>query len=310
MPRGEFTMIENPVPWPNGARCAVNFSWDVDVDSILHLAHPDDADTRLLTMSDLRYGTEVAIPRICRAFESRGLKCTFYVPGWSAEEHPRAIERMLEGGHEIGHHGYMHELPNRFTPERERYWTKRGFDALKKAIGKNPVGYRAPWGAYSKYTTEILADLGFLYDSSMAGDDVPYLVKGPSGRELIELPLKLALDDWPHFQDNGDLDYFRPISSPAKAREVFMSEFEAAWKYRTWWQAIWHCFVSGRVPRLDSVMSMVDDMEQKGDVWFATAEEIALHVRGLIDAGTYTPRVYTLPLREGRIPDIPLAPHW
>src|SRR6478735_841649 len=105
MTRGNFVMVENPVPWPNGARCAVSFTYDMDADSILHIAHPDDADTRLLTMTDLRYGPEVAIPRICRAFESREIKCTFFVPGWCAEEHPKSIQRMLEGGHEIGHHG-------------------------------------------------------------------------------------------------------------------------------------------------------------------------------------------------------------
>ena len=73
MANGKFTMLENPVPWPNGARCAVSFTWDMDADSILHLAHPEDADTRLMSMTDLRYGPEVAVPRICRLFESYGI---------------------------------------------------------------------------------------------------------------------------------------------------------------------------------------------------------------------------------------------
>ena len=309
MPNGTFTMVENPVPWPNGARCAVSFTYDVDADSILHIAHPDDADSRILTMTDLRYGPEVAIPRICRAFESCGIKVTFFVPGWCAEEHPKSIERMLEGGHEIAHHGYLHELPNRFTEERERYWTDRASDAIEKATGQKLTGYRAPWGCFSKYTTEILADRGFLYDSSLAGDDVPYVIKGRSGRELIELPLKLALDDWPHFQDSGDLNYFRPISAPDKAKEVYMSEFEAAWEYKTWWQSLWHCFLSGRVPRMAMIMSMVEDMQAKGNVWFATAGEIAAHTRKLIDAGSYSPRVQTIPIKDGRLRDIPAPPY-
>src|SRR5690349_24734252 len=130
--------------------------------------------SRIMAMSDLRFGPEVAIPRICRMFEAYGLKLTFFVPAWCIEEHPRAIEHMLEGGHEVAHHGYMHELPNQFTPERERYWTERSFDIIKRVTGKPPRGYRSPWVASSKYTTAILADLGFLYDSSLMGDDVPY----------------------------------------------------------------------------------------------------------------------------------------
>jgi hypothetical protein len=42
-------MITNPISWPKGARCAVMCTWDMDADSILHLAHPRDADTRLST---------------------------------------------------------------------------------------------------------------------------------------------------------------------------------------------------------------------------------------------------------------------
>ena len=88
MARGDFTMIENPVPWPGGARCAVSFTWDMDADSILHLAHPDDADTRVATMTDLRFGAEVAVPRICRVFESYGLKVTFFVPPGASRSTP------------------------------------------------------------------------------------------------------------------------------------------------------------------------------------------------------------------------------
>lgn len=43
--------------------------------------------------------------------EGYGIKLTFFVPTWCAEEHPRAVERMLEGGHEVGNHGYLHEQP-------------------------------------------------------------------------------------------------------------------------------------------------------------------------------------------------------
>jgi len=52
--RGTFTMVENPVPWPNGARCAVASTWNLDADSILHLAHPDVADR--ITLACVRDG--------------------------------------------------------------------------------------------------------------------------------------------------------------------------------------------------------------------------------------------------------------
>jgi hypothetical protein len=50
---------------------------------------------------------------------------------------------------------------------------------------------------------------------------------------------------------------------------------------------------------------MIEEMQDKGGVWFATLEEIAVHVRKLIDKGEYTPRIQTMPIKEGRISDIP-----
>ncbi|MEC7050306.1 MAG: ribulose phosphate epimerase, partial [Pseudomonadota bacterium] len=31
-------MIQNPIPWPNGARCACVISFDMDADSLIHIA--------------------------------------------------------------------------------------------------------------------------------------------------------------------------------------------------------------------------------------------------------------------------------
>ena len=35
-------MIRNPIPWPNGARCACAISFDVDADSLIHIARPNE----------------------------------------------------------------------------------------------------------------------------------------------------------------------------------------------------------------------------------------------------------------------------
>jgi peptidoglycan/xylan/chitin deacetylase (PgdA/CDA1 family) len=297
-------MIKNPVPWPNRARCAVTFTWDMDSDSILHLAHPNDADTRISTNSMLRYGPEVGVPRIIEMCAEFGVKHTFFIPGWCAERCPKAIDLMVENGHEVGHHGYLHEYPNQMSQERERYWTERGFKAIEKTSGQKPRGYRAPWYQYSKYSTDILVELGFEYDCSLMGDDVPYLVKGTKG-DLVELPGNWQLDDWPQFVHNHDLDYMMPIQSPQRAMEVYMAEFEAMWEYGGHWVNCFHPFCSGQVARLMMVRKMIQQMHERGGVWFATGEEVARHLRDCIASGTYTPRIDVLPYYEGRLSEFP-----
>jgi peptidoglycan-N-acetylglucosamine deacetylase len=62
---GKKAMIKNPVPWPNGAKCAVAFTFDMDADSILHLSNPKDSYRRVAAISELQYGPKVgAVVRI------------------------------------------------------------------------------------------------------------------------------------------------------------------------------------------------------------------------------------------------------
>src|SRR5215470_17862001 len=62
--RKESLVIENPIKWPSGYRCAVNFSFDMDAESLLHIYFRDTAHNRVAMASRLRYGPEVAVPRI------------------------------------------------------------------------------------------------------------------------------------------------------------------------------------------------------------------------------------------------------
>ena len=296
-------MIANPVPWPNNARVAVSITFDIDSDSILHLAHPDRADNLVAANSWLKYDG-VAVPRILEMYRRYGLKQTFFFPGWCMERYPALVEMILKDGHEIAHHGYLHEHPNEQTPEGEVYWTERAIETIRKMTGQRPRGYRAPFYQFSKRSADILAKNGFLYDASLMADDVPYIVKSKSG-SFIELPSHWAMDDWPPYVHSPEMNYLMPIKSPNEAMAVFMSEFEEMWEHRGLWVAVWHPFVSGRLARCARIARMIDEMQKKGGVWFATMEEIALHVQKCIDAGSFKPRTDELPYYDGRIPEMP-----
>ena len=90
-------MIKNPIPWPNGAKCACAISFDVDADSLIHVARPKDSYNRLYPITMGRYGPTVAIPRILRRVRL-GLKQSFFIPAWTMERYPAAVEAVLEAG--------------------------------------------------------------------------------------------------------------------------------------------------------------------------------------------------------------------
>ncbi len=300
-------MIRNPVPWPNGARCAVAFTFDMDADSLLHLRHHASADTRIAAMSALRYGPDVAMPRILEIFARYGLRQTFFLPSWCMERYPGVVEAVLEGGHELGHHGYLHEEPNSLPPEAEAAWMARASEVILRMTGARPKGYRAPAYQFSRTTHDLLVSEGFLYDASLMGDDVPYLLRSDKG-EVIELPSHIALDDWPHFQTSRELDYRTAIKPPDQAMAVYRAEFDAMWEHGGLWIAIWHPFLSGRLSRAAMLCRLIEHMQEKGGVWFARLDEIAAHVRGLIEAGRWSPRIDRLPYYDGPIPE--LGPAW
>jgi hypothetical protein len=220
------------------------------------------------------------------------------------ERYPHIVEAILKDDHEIAHHGYLHEHPNEQTREKELYWLQRGIEVIQKFTGKRPRGWRAPLYNFSKHSAELLCREGFLYDATLMGDDVPYVLKTDFG-ELIELPSHWALDDRPHYTHSLEMNYLMPIKAPDEAMKVYLSEFEAMWKYGGLWIGVWHPFVSGRLARCDSIAGMIEYMQNKGGVWFATMEEIARHVRKSMDGGSVIPRLDRLPYYDGRVPELP-----
>ena len=63
---------------------------------------------RLTTLSQGRFGPVRGLGRILSLLTELDVKATFYVPGHTADQHPGAVEAIVAGGHEIGHHGYLH----------------------------------------------------------------------------------------------------------------------------------------------------------------------------------------------------------
>ena len=295
-------MIKNPVPWPDGAKCAAAITFDIDTDSILHLEHRERADTMLSSLSWLKYD-EIAVPRILDMYRQCGIKQTFFYPAWCMERYPHLVDMILEGGHEIAAHGYIHEDPNKLPQEEEHYWLRRQIEVIEKMTGQRPRGWRGPLYNASKYSPDLLIEEGFIYDATLMGDDVPYILKTAQG-SVMELPSHWAMDDWPHYTHSVDMNYMMTIKSPDEAMNVFMSEFEAMYDFGGLWVTVWHPFVSGRLARCRRVLQMIEYMQNKGGVWFATMEEIALHVQACIDDGSWTPRVDQLPYYDGLVPEL------
>lgn len=184
----------------------------------------------------------VGVRRILTLLDREGIPATFFVPGHTAETYPDLVRAIAAAGHEIGHHGYLHENPLGLeTRAAEREVLLRGLAALDAVAAIRPVGYRSPSWDNSPHTVELLLDLGFRYESSLMGDDFspswcrvgdrhqpdgPFLFGDPV--DLVELPVSWILDDFPHFEYVS----LRPdglrlpgLSAATKVEEIWRDEF-------------------------------------------------------------------------------------
>ncbi len=287
-------MISNPVPWPNGAKCACCVTFDMDADSLIHLDHPLDGYKRASAISMLQYGPQVAIPRILETYRRLGIRQTFFIPAWCMETYPETVELILNGRHEIGHHGYLHENPVQQSREEQAAWMDKAISVIEFMTGAKPRGWRAPLYNFSNESAELLVERGFKYDASLMGDDVPYIIEAKDGA-LIELPSHWGLDDWPQYVQSMDLDYMMPVRSPRSGWEPFVQEFEAAYRHGGLWIPVVHPFATGRLSRWEIVAAFLESACERGDVWFAPMEEIAGHIETVTRNGTYVPRRVAMP---------------
>jgi peptidoglycan/xylan/chitin deacetylase (PgdA/CDA1 family) len=272
----------------------VAFTFDMDGESLMHVKHPQTAHTRLTGTSDLRYGPEVGVPRLLDIYARHGITQTFFIPGWCVETYPATVDEILKGGHEIAHHSWIHGKPNQMTANEEADDVARGVEAIERATGARPRGFRAPSFAMSHRSLGFLQDHGMIYDASLMGDDIPYLIENARG-SLVELPSHMALDDWTQYVNFPDFGVGLPVKAPSDAYRVHVEEFDAAWQHGAFWCSVWHPFVSGRLARAMAIDRLIGHMVDKGGVWFARMDEIADHVNNLVAAGTWSPRRHSLP---------------
>lgn len=177
----------------------------VDVEDYFHVAalapniHRDSWGTR---ESRVVGNTQ----KLLAMFEQFDVRATFFVLGWVAERYPQLVKDIAAGGHEVACHGFSHRLVYEQSPQEFREESLRSKKLLEDITGAAVLGYRA--ASYSivresLWATDILADLGFVYDSSIFpvhhdrygipdAKRVPNRMSTPGGRTIVEWPLATA----------------------------------------------------------------------------------------------------------------------
>jgi polysaccharide deacetylase family protein (PEP-CTERM system associated) len=174
----------------------------IDVEDYFHVAalaksiRPEDWDTISPRVSTNIY-------QLLDLFDEKDVKATHFVLGWVAERFPDLIREIDSRGHEIASHGYSHQLV--YTQSRDQFEkeTRDSKNLLEDIIGRPVNGYRAASYSITRkslWALDVLAELGFKYDSSIfpithdrygitGSPEFPHVLETPAKHRLVEYPL-------------------------------------------------------------------------------------------------------------------------
>ena len=260
-----------PKRWKNNARVAVALSFDSDHETTT-LRWGDGSPGKL---SQGEYGSRAAMPRIRAVLRENNVSASFFVPAVVAKLHPDEQRNLVDEGHEVGIHGWIHEFNSTLPEADERELMLRAGDVLEEITGIRPVGMRTPSWDFSQSTLSICKEMGLLYDSSLMADDEPYeLLEDGEPTGVIELPVEWIRDDAPYLMMDRATG-LRPYTSPNSVLEIFKSEFDGAFKEGGLFLLTLHPHISGHRSRIVILEELIDYIKSFPDVWFATHAEIA-----------------------------------
>lgn len=234
----------------------------------------------------------VAAPRILSLLREHGVRSTWCIPGHTLETYPAQCRAVFEAGHEIAHHGWTHVPPASLTRDQEAAGLARANESIRQLTGRTARGYRSPSWDLSPHSVDLLLEHGFLYDSSMMGDDYsPYRVRRGDVIELeapavfgaptrlIELPISWSLDDYPVFEFIRTPQTILPGNANANlVVENWIADFTWMQRAVSDWGVLtytFHPFVIGRGHRMLALERLLVALAA-GGARFVTMEEAAL----------------------------------
>ena len=260
--------------WPGDTRCAVVLTFDIDGVSGAINVDPESA-RRPGLLSVREYGPSVGVPRILDLLDELDVPATFFVPGYVAETHEDMVREITRRGHETAHHGYMHEPPATLSRDEEirRARPRLGHPRAPDRTGGLPGTVRrlrssasTPWRCWPSAAS--------LYDSSLMGNDVPYVVDAGAGR-IVEVPTHWELNDVSYFNYAPQLGIRQYMATPEHVYSVWTSAFEGAYHYGRSLVLMMHPYVMGRPGRLRVLARLIRDMQSYPGVAFMRAIDAA-----------------------------------
>jgi peptidoglycan/xylan/chitin deacetylase (PgdA/CDA1 family) len=210
------------------------------------------------------------------------------------------MDMIVEAGHEIGAHGYLHENPIAMTPSQEEEVLVKSIELIKGLTGEAPKGYVAPWWEMSASTAALLGKYGFSYDHSQSyrdfqpfyarvGDEWNVIDYSKTAKEwmhplkhgkeidLVDIGANWYVDDLPPMMFMKNAPNSHGFVSPHDIGQMWIDQFD--WVYREMDYGVFpitiHPDVAGRPQVLLMLERVIDHINKHSGVEWVDFNTIA-----------------------------------
>ncbi len=269
--------------WPGGARIAVQIVLNYEEGGENNILHGDAASEAFLSEivgaapwpgqrhanmeSIYEYGARAGFWRLHRML--RDLPVTVYGVATALARSPVQVAAMKDAGWEIASHGLRWVEHKDMAEDAERAAIEEAIRLHAEVVGEAPVGFYC--GRSSVNTIRLAAETGqFAYLADTYADDVPYWIEVGDRDQLIV----------PYTLDANDMRFATPqgFNAPEQFFDYLRATFDTLHAEGGRMMSVGlHCRLVGRPGRAEALARFVEHARARGDVWFATREQIAAH---------------------------------
>lgn len=261
--------------WPEGKRMALLLSFDIDAETLWLTRNPINA-RHLVHMSRGLYATKQGLPRILKMLAEQSLQATFFTTAYTAEIHPEIIKYIADQGHEIGYHGYMHEVMPTYAEESALM--DKVDRIFRNLTGKRPVGVRMPDGIIHDFHLQLWLDRGCIYSSNWRDNDGPFLHR-LQGKEIpiVELPKDGIVDDTSYDMYTLQEPTHYYLRSGREMVQIWQDELDGIADEGRILNFVMHPQFIGRPGYVRALRDFLHYAKANG-AWITTDEQVARHV--------------------------------
>jgi len=280
--------------WKNGATCAFNLGFDLDGETIWRnkARRLPNGDTFLKGPSIGGYGPKRGALRILEILKEYDIKATWFIPAVMIEEHQETVEKILDGGHEISHHGYDHTGRYGDTLAAQQEWIGRSQELFLKYTGRRAYGVRPTGALLPETELWMYEEGGFRYASagtSGEGDGWYYVngtaTKGinvPCRDEQMDDYVQTVLHSYP-----AVLEGMPRIAAYDVVYANWVREIEGMVRFGNIGSSAFHPQIAGTPGRAMMLEKFCRYLADRGDVWCAPCIEIADWYRKALEEGRH-----------------------